>query len=137
MVLLSVALTARTVTFPVNRVSLPVAGFVSGVAGTATSIGGPPLAILYQRAEPRVLRPPIAAYFAIGAAISLLGLGVAGELRVGVLLLALALSPLRLAGWLLARPVRRRVPAGQVRVWVLTVCAASALVLLTVSVTAG
>jgi len=136
MVLLSVALTARTVTLPVNRVSLPVAGFVSGVAGTATSIGGPPLAILYQRAEPRVLRPTLAAYFAIGAGISLLGLGVAGELRLDVLVLALLLAPLLVVGYLLARPVRRHVPAPQVRVWVLAVCAASATVLLVVSVVA-
>jgi uncharacterized protein len=48
MVLVSVLLTAGAVRFPVNRVTLVLAGFVSGIAGTATSIGGPPMAILYQ-----------------------------------------------------------------------------------------
>jgi uncharacterized membrane protein YfcA len=136
MVLLSVALTARTVTLPITRVTLPVAGFVSGVAGTATSIGGPPLAILYQHEGARVIRPTLAAYFAIGAALSLVGLGVAGELDADVALLSLLLSPLLVVGFALSVPVRRLVPAARVRAAVLVVCAASALVLLTVSLTA-
>lgn len=135
MVLVSVVLTARTVTLPVNRVTLPVAGFVSGVAGTATSIGGPPLAILYQHAGARVIRPTLAAYFAIGASLSLVGLGLAGELDHDVALVSLALSPLLVLGFWLSVPVRRLVPAAQVRAAVLSVCAASSLVLLAVSLT--
>ncbi len=128
MVLLSVALTVRTVTFPVNRVSLPVAGFVSGVTGTATSIGGPPLAVLYQHHPPAVLRPTLAVYFAAGAALSLLGLGIVGELRAEVAGLAALLSPLLVLGLALSVPVRRRLPRDAVRAGVLAVCAASALV---------
>ena len=135
MVLVSVVLTARTVTLPVNRVTLPVAGFVSGVAGTATSIGGPPLAILYQHAGARVIRPTLAAYFAIGASLSLVGLGLAGELDRDVALVSLALSPLLVLGFWLSVPVRRRVPAARVRAAVLSVCAASSIVLLAVSLT--
>ncbi len=130
MVLLSVLLTVRTVTLPVNRVTLPAAGFVSGITGTATSIGGPPLAILYQHHPPRVLRPTLAAYFVAGAALSLLGLGLVGELRLDVLLLALLLCPLLLIGITLSVPVRRRLPGQAVRAAVLVVCAASALALL-------
>jgi uncharacterized membrane protein YfcA len=115
---------------PVNRGTLRVAGFVSGITGTATSIGGPPLAILYQHHPPSVLRPTLAAYFMIGAALSLVGLGVAGELRLDVLLLALLLSPLLLVGVMLSVSVRRRLPRKQVRTAVLVVCAASALALL-------
>ena len=134
MVLVSVLLTVRTVTLPVNRVTLPIAGFVSGVTGTATSIGGPPLAILYQHHRPAVLRPTLAAYFVVGAALSLVGLGVAGELRANVALLALLLAPLLVLGHRASVPVRRRLPAAAVRAGVLVVCAASALVLLVLSV---
>ena len=123
----------RTVTLPVNRVTLPVAGLVSGVTGTATSIGGPPLAILYQHHPPVVLRPTLAAYFAIGAALSLVGLGIAGQLRMDVFLLALLLSPVLLLGIVASVPVRRLLPHELVRAGVLTVCASSALVLLAVS----
>lgn len=128
-VLLSVALTVRTVTLPVNRVTLPVAGFVSGVTGTSTSIGGPPLAILYQHHEPRVLRPTLAAYFVAGAAFSLVGLGVAGELDTDHTLLALVLSPVLVLGLAVSVPVRRRLPRDVIRAGVLVVCAGSALVL--------
>ncbi|WP_432478588.1 TSUP family transporter [Nocardioides sp. GXQ0305] len=130
MVLLSVLLTVRTVTIPVNRVSLPIAGLVSGVAGTATSIGGPPLAVLYQHHRPYVLRPTLAAYFAIGAALSLVGLGIAGQLDVDTTLLALLLSPVLALGIVVSLPIRRRVPARLIRTGVLTVCAASSLALL-------
>jgi len=130
MVLLSVVLTVRTFRLPVNRVTLPVAGFVGGVTGTATSIGGPPLAILYQHHPPRVLRPTLAAYFALGAALSLVGLGLAGELDPQLTLLALLLSPVLALGIAVSVPVRRRVPRPLVRTAVLVVCAASALVLL-------
>jgi uncharacterized membrane protein YfcA len=134
MVLLSVLLTVRTVTLPVNRVTLPIAGFVSGVAGTATSIGGPPLAILYQHHHPGVLRPTLAAYFVIGAALSLLGLGVAGQLDSGVALLAVFLSPILALGIAASVPIRRRVPVHRIRAAVLVVCAASAVALLVRSV---
>ena len=91
---------------------------------------GPPLAILYQHHPPRVLRPTLAAYFVAGAARSLLGLGLVGELRLDVLLLALLLCPLLLVGITLSVPVRRRMPGEAVRTAVLVVCAASALALL-------
>ncbi len=134
MVLLAVGLTARTVEVPVNRVSLPVAGFVSGVSGTATSIGGPPLALLYQHRAPAVVRPTLAAFFVAGAALSLVGLGIGGELHPHFFWLALALSPALLAGFAASVPLRARVPVEVVRPAILAVCAASALVLLVRSV---
>ena len=130
MVLVSVLLTVRTITLPVNRVTLPIAGLVSGVTGTATSIGGPPLAILYQHHHPYVLRPTLAAYFAIGAALSLVGLGVTGQLETDLTLLAVLFTPVLALGLAVSVPVRRRVPRPRIRAGVLVVCASSALALL-------
>ncbi len=130
MVLLTVLLTVRTVRIPVNRISLPIAGFVSGIAGTATSIGGPPLAVLYQHHPPAVLRPTLSTYFAIGAALSLVGLGLAGQLELRLALLALVLAPVLALGILVSIPVRRRVPHHLVRALVLVVCGLSSLALI-------
>ena len=94
MVLLSVLLTARAVVIPVNRATLVTAGFTSGVTGTATSIGGPPLAILLQHRTPRQIRTTLAVYFLLGARSRLTGLLVGGHLDLGVVLLALLLTPL-------------------------------------------
>lgn len=53
MVLLAVLLSARTVAVPVNRGTLSLAGLVSGVTGTTSSIGGPPFALLLSHRPPR------------------------------------------------------------------------------------
>src|ERR671932_1034143 len=51
--------------------SLLLAGLVSGAGGTAASIGGPPLALLYQEAAGPRVRGKIGAYFVPGSVISL------------------------------------------------------------------
>jgi len=134
MVLASVLVTARSLVIPVNRRSLVAAGFASGITGTATSIGGPPMAILLQHRPPRQIRCTLAVYFLLGASLSLLFLGIAGELEATTLLLAVAYLPCLVIGFALSRPLRRVLPARHVRPLVLAVCAASALVLLVRSV---
>lgn len=135
MVLLAVALTVRTVRLPVNRATLMAAGLVSGVTGTATSIGGPPLALLYQHREPRQIRCTLAVYFVLGAVLSLAGLGIAGALETRELLLALLLVPCLVAGSAVSAVLRRRVDPGHLRYGVLTVCALSAVMLVVRSLT--
>ena len=134
MVLTAVLLTARAVEFPLNRASLSIAGFVSGITGTATSIGGPPLAILYQRQPPRVVRTTLAVYFLIGAALSIVGLLFTGEMTRDEVLLASLLIPTLIVGGLLARPLRDRLAGPAFRAGVLVVCGASAVTLLVRSV---
>jgi uncharacterized membrane protein YfcA len=128
-VLLAVLVTWRAVTVPINRGSLSGAGFVGGVTGTATSIGGPPFALLYQHRPPTQIRTTMAVYFLIGAAISLAGLAVSGDLELHQVAVAGFLLPAVGAGALLGIPLRRRLPADVVRPAVLVVSAVSALVL--------
>jgi uncharacterized membrane protein YfcA len=130
MVLASVLLTVSAVRLPVNRVSLLVAGFVSGIAGTATSIGGPPMALLYQHRSPRQIKSTLAVYFLFGAGLSLVGLGATDSLELSTFLLALLMVPFLLLGLLLSRLLTRLMPARHVRAGVLLVCAVSSLVLL-------
>jgi uncharacterized protein len=134
MVLLAVLVTWLAVRPPITRGSLMTAGLVSGFSGTATSIGGPPLAILYQHRPPREIRTTLAVYFMVGAALSLAGLALAGQLGLREALLAACLVPVLPVGAVLGRFLRRRLPAHRVRGAVLLVCACSALVLLAKSV---
>ncbi|MEO5851041.1 MAG: TSUP family transporter [Nocardioides sp.] len=129
-VLVSVVLTARAVVIPVTRPTLVAAGLVSGVTGTASSIGGPPLAILLQHRGARQVRTTLAVYFLVGAGLSLAGLAVGGGLEPHVLVLAVLLSPTLLVGLVLAQALARVLPSDTVRVPILVVCAASACVLL-------
>jgi uncharacterized protein len=130
MVLLSVFLTAKAVVVPVNRGTLVGAGFTSGITGTATSIGGPPLAILLQHRSPRQIRTTLAVYFLLGAAFSLTGLLLAGDLEGSTVLLAVLLSPCLVVGLMLGRLLHDTIPRDRFRAWVLLVCAASAVALL-------
>lgn len=134
MVLAAVALGTWTIEMRVNRPSLVTAGFISGVTGTATSIGGPPLALVYQHRDPAQVRGTLAAYFFLGAIYSLVGLGVSGNLNERDARLALALLPFLLLGFATSLFVRGHLPAKQVRTAMLAVCATSALLLLVRSV---
>lgn len=130
MVLVSVLLTIRAVRPPVNRGTLVTAGFISGVTGTATSIGGPPMALLYQHRDPAQIRSTLAVYFLVGAGFSLAGLGFAGALDVRTALLALTMVPCLFVGFGASRLLHRVVPAEHIRTGVLLVCGLSAVVLL-------
>ena len=130
MVLLAVVLTVRAVEVPVTRTSLAVAGFVAGVAGTTTSIGGPPVALLYQHRSPQQIRSTLAVFFTLGALISLVVLGLGGGLVGHAVLVGLTLTPMLLLGHLLGGRLHGVLPARGGRYAVLGICAASALVLL-------
>ncbi len=136
MVLASVLLTVRHVEIPVNIRTLSAAGFISGVTGTATSIGGPPMAILYQHRPPHQIRSTLGVFFVIGAALSLVGLGLAGEVEAATFYLAVAMVPALVVGFAISRVLNRRVPHHQIRAGVLIVSGLSAAVVLVRSLAA-
>lgn len=110
--------------------ALLLAGGVSGVSGTATSIGGPPVAMLYQHASGATLRSTMGLYFLVGNVVSGAFLAVAGEIGSREVLRALALLPFVLLGFMLSGPLRGRVDGGALRAAVLFLSAGGALVLL-------
>jgi hypothetical protein len=134
MVLLAVVLTIRTVDVPLNPASLAVAGFVAGATGTATSVGGPPIALLYQRGVPEVVRATLSVFFFVGVIISLTGLALTGSLDREPSLLALVLAPGVLVGYVVGRRTRALVEGDGFRWAVLVICTVSALALLVHSV---
>jgi uncharacterized membrane protein YfcA len=134
MVLLAVLLSLAPVDVPVRRGTLSAAGLLSGLAGTATSIGGPPVALLYQHRSPQQIRSTLAVLFTVGAGMSLFGIWLTGKLDTHVLPLALLLTPCLVIGaWIGAR-LQRVMPDHHIRYAVLVICAVSALVLLVRSV---
>jgi len=134
MVVLAVALSIRTIDVPLNPVSLATAGFVAGATGTATSIGGPPIALLYQRTEPRVARATMSVFFFVGVILSLAGLALTGSLDREPSLLALVMSPGVVLGYVVGRHTRDRIDRGLFRRAVLVVCTLSAVILLVRSI---
>lgn len=129
-VLTAVALTVRTIRLPNTPASLIGAGLVSGVTGTVSSIGGPPLALVYQHDSPDTLRSTLGVYFVVGAAFSIIGLSATGQLPARDLLIAVGLTPVLLLGFLLSGPLRRHLDSRAVRNTLLAVCAVSAVALI-------
>lgn len=110
--------------------ALLLGGLVSGVAGTTTSVGGPPVALLYQHEPPATLRSTLGLYFLVGSILSVTVLALAGEVGARELSRAAALLPFMLAGFLLSGPLRGRVDGAKLRIGVLTLSAGGAIVLL-------
>jgi uncharacterized membrane protein YfcA len=127
MTLLAVALTVRAYALPVNRSTLTSAGFLSAIGATTAAIGGPPLALVYQRSDPRTVRSTMALVFVVGSALSLAGLAAAGQMSMTELLTGLAFFPFFGVGFALSLPLRARLHGAWFRYCVLAVVAASAL----------
>jgi hypothetical protein len=110
--------------------TLVTAGMASGFMGTATSIGGPPMAMVYQRHGGPELRGTLAGYFLFGAAFSLAALAVGGEFGGRELSMGLVLLPGVVGGFSLSWLVARLLDRGYTRAAVLGCSALSAIVLI-------
>jgi uncharacterized membrane protein YfcA len=126
LILLAVALSLSGMRVQPNRRTLFVAGCASGFMGTITSVGTPPMAIVYQYAPGAEVRANMSAFLVAGAAISIASLALFGEFGVADLLLALKLAPAMVLGYWLSGPVKRATDAGLMRPAMLALCIAAA-----------
>lgn len=113
-----------------NRVNLVVAGVASGLMGTLSSIGGPPVALAYQNVSPTVFRATLGIHFLIGGAMSFLAIWAVGRFAFTEVVLAALLVPPALLGYWLSRFGIRWVDARHVRASVLILSAAAAVIVL-------
>lgn len=116
--------------FRPNRSALLAAGAVTGVTETATGVGGPPLALVYQHNPPPVLRSTVAVCFLVGEIASLGILLAAGKMHADQLLAALLLLPALGIGALLSKLVHHRMNAARMRFAVLAFALVSGVALL-------
>lgn len=106
------------------------AGAVSGLMGTLTSIGGPPMALVYQRERAARLRSTLAGFFLFGAGLALASLIVAGEVRGAELRAGLLLLPGLVLGLTVSRALKPYLDHGWTRPAVLALCLSAAVVLI-------
>ena len=107
-----------------------IATIASGFMGPLSSIGGPPLALLYQHSRGPALRANLSILFLLGTLVSLVTLAVVGRFgladlgRTGILLVGV------IPGVLLSRPLKRHVDKRHARPFLLVMCAMSACLVL-------
>ena len=130
LVLAGVLMTSIGWKIKTNRTTLSAAGLVSGVMGTLTSVGGPPMALVYQRETAQKLRATLAGFFLVGATFSLLTLAVSGGMSQHDFALGALMLPGYVIGMIANRWASRFLDKGYSRVAVLTFSALSSIVLL-------
>jgi uncharacterized membrane protein YfcA len=111
--------TLRAPSFAPGRNAFMTAGVVTGITETATGIGGPALALVFQHQRGPILRSTIALCFALGEAISLALFCFTGRVTPGLIASALALIPAVLLGAWLSRHSHHHVDGHKLRVGVM------------------
>jgi uncharacterized membrane protein YfcA len=115
---------------PFNQWNLGIAGFLSGVMGTSTSIGGPPMAIVMQGQVANAIRGNLAAFFIFSCVTSLVILLPTDYLGMRELTLAAPLIPASLVGSWLGNRVGGRISDDAMRWGCLVLCSVSVVAML-------
>jgi uncharacterized membrane protein YfcA len=102
--------------FVVGRNAFMAAGVITGITETATGIGGPPLALVYQHHPGPVLRSTIAVCFFIGEVMSLVLLAATRRLHMGQIEAAVWLLPALGLGALISQALHRKLDGRKLRV---------------------
>ena len=131
LILFAVALSLLGRAIQPSMPGVAVAGVLSGLMGTLTSVGGPPFALALQNAPAHQLRATLNAVLLLGACVSMASLAAFGSFGWPDMLRGLALVPSVLLGFYLARyVVHDPRNARWQRTAVLGICVVASVVLL-------
>ncbi|RDU96859.1 sulfite exporter TauE/SafE family protein [Trinickia dinghuensis] len=128
--IVAAAATLYAPSFTPGRNVFVLAGAVTGITETATGIGGPALAMVFQHHKPPALRSTIALCFAIGEVVSLVFFCWSGRVRMTTVEPALALIPAVALGVLLSRVVHQHTEGGRLRIAVMVFAIVSGALIL-------
>ena len=124
-VLLAVVISMTSYKVTATRLSLTMAGFFSGVFGTASSIGGPPMALILQNESPEQIKANLAIFFVVGSLMSIAVLVATGLFGWHSLIYGLSMLPGVWLGFWLAGYVSRYLTPEIVRASLLVICSLS------------
>jgi uncharacterized membrane protein YfcA len=110
--------------------NLVLAGATSGVLGTATAIGGPPMALVWQNTTGAQLRGTMSGFFLVGSLMSIAVLTFTGAVDGTTVTSFAVLIPAVAVGYLLSRLVNRVLDRQRQRWAAITISAVGAIVLI-------
>ena len=113
--------------FRPNPMALVTAGGLAGFFGTLTSIGAPPLVLVYQHQPAPVIRSTLSANVVIGTVASIVALTAGGQIGTAEVMRSAAFAPACIAGLVLSRHARRFLDGGYIRPILLTISAGAAI----------
>lgn len=113
-----------------RRRNVVLAGAASGVLGTATAIGGPPMALVWQRNTGARLRGTMSGFFLVGSVMSIAALAATGAIHTRTMWGFAVLVPAAIAGYLLSRPMNKFLDPHRLRWLAIGVSTVGAIVLI-------
>jgi uncharacterized membrane protein YfcA len=129
-VLVAVGLVATGTRVARTRSALFGAGTLSGFMATTSSIGGPPIALLYQDSQGGRVRGTLSGFFLVGLLISLGALALVGRFGRAEIVSSLLLLPAVVIGFLLSARIAEVLDRGHTRKAILTASALAGLAVL-------
>lgn len=113
-----------------SRPNLVTAGVASGILGTATSVGGPPMALMWQRSDGPELRGTMNGFFLVGSVVSVGALTVTGVTSTYTLVAFALLLPTAMLGVALSRVANRHLDRDRLRITAIAVSITGVVVLI-------
>lgn len=107
-----------------------IAGVASGILGTSTSIGGPPMALIMKRFDPDRTRGTLAGTFVLGTLVSLIILALSGQISSIQIGAAAAYLPLVIVGLIAANHLNQFIDRNLLNRIVIIVAISAALMLI-------
>lgn len=130
MVLAGVAIRASSFQLKRNHLTELFVGTFAGTASMVASIGGPPMALLFQRERAETIRATLGVVFTVGVLVTVVGRALGGRISEEDVRIAGLLFPAMLAGYAVSVPLTSRVSEAFVRRGILIVSSLAAVGLL-------
>jgi len=131
LIILAVFLSLYKGRWEITQPKLFIAGFLSGIMGTLASIGSPPMGLLYQHQEAKVIRGTLSAYFTLGTLISIVTLSWVGKVTLVEFKLYLIMLPAFTLGFWLSKYITKFLDKGYTRWAILGISSISAIFVIT------
>lgn len=131
-ILILFAVTLSLVGFNIKPTTILVifAGTLSGLMSTLASIGGPPIALVYQNSPGSRIRSTLAGFFTVGSLISIISLAIVNRFGVKEILYSLILIPGILIGFIFSKRYLLFFDREIIRITILTTSTLAALAII-------
>jgi NAD(P)-dependent dehydrogenase (short-subunit alcohol dehydrogenase family)/uncharacterized membrane protein YfcA len=117
-----------------NNFSLIIGGALAGITATVTGIAGPSVAMVYRESSKEALRATLAAYFIVGASLSIVAVSITGNITGQVWLYAVIWIPFLVGGFLCSNLLEHWIEAVVFRRAILVISCCSGIYLVTQSI---
>ncbi len=137
LIVLAVVISALGYRPPFTGATCSVAGAAAGFMGTCTAVGGPPMALLYQDAEPSHIRANLSAYFLFASFAGLIAIYFSGRLSLVHGRMFIMCVPGVLTGFFISRFVVGRISPQWIRPLILGVATTAGILAIAKPLLAG